>query len=63
MAENVTGAPAHTEAAEAVIEMLTASIGFTVMATVLDTAGFPVGQTALEVSSQVIISLFTGVYE
>jgi hypothetical protein len=63
MAENVTGVPAHTIVAEAVIDMLTGSNGFTVKVTILDIAGFPVGQIALEVSSQVIASLLTGTYK
>jgi hypothetical protein len=62
-AENDTGVPVQTVVDEAVIEILTGSSGFTVMVTVLDMAGFPVGQVALEVSSQVIASLLTGLYE
>jgi hypothetical protein len=63
MAENVTSVPAQTVVNEAMIAILTGSRGFTVMVTVLDRAGFPVGQIALEMSSQVIASLLTGVYE
>ena len=62
-AENETGVPAQTVVDEVVIEILTGSSGFTVMVSVLDVAGFPVGQVALEVSSQLIASLLTGVYE
>jgi hypothetical protein len=61
MLDNVTGVPAQTVVDEAVIEILTGSSGFTVMVTVLDVAGFPVGQVALDVSSQLIASLLTGI--
>ena len=49
-ADNVTGVPAQTMVDVAVIEILTGSSGFTVMVTVLDVTGFPVGQVALEES-------------
>ena len=49
-AENETGVPAQTVVDEVVIEILTGSSGFTVMVTVLDVTGFPVGQVALEES-------------
>ena len=62
MVDNATGVPEQTVVDVAVIEILTGSGGFTVMATVLDVAGFPVGQIALEMSSQVIALLLTGVY-
>ena len=60
VAVKVTEVPAHTGFAEAAIETLTGSSGFTVMVRVLEVAGLPVGQVALEVSTQVIASLFTG---
>jgi hypothetical protein len=63
MAENVTGVPSQTVVDVAEIVILTGSNGFTVMVIVLDTAGFPVGQIALEISTQVIASLLTGIYE
>ena len=44
----VTEVPAQTGFADAVIEMLTGSNGFTVMSTILETAGFPVVQAAFE---------------
>jgi hypothetical protein len=56
-----TGVPEQTVsdgAAETV--MLTGRTGFTIMAIPLDVAGFPVGQMALEVITQDIISPFTG---
>jgi hypothetical protein len=62
-ANNDTGVPVQTVVDEAEIEMLTGSNGFTVMVTALDVAGFPVGQIALEISSQIIASLLTGIYK
>ena len=56
----VTDVPAQTGFAVAAIDTLTGSNGFTVMVTVLDVAGLPVGQVALEVSTQVTASLLTG---
>ncbi len=50
VAVKVTEVPAQTEFAEAATETLTGRIGFTVMVTVFDRAGFPVGQVALEVN-------------
>jgi hypothetical protein len=47
---------------EAEIELLTARFGLTVIVTELLVAGFPVGQTALEVKTQLIISPLSGVY-
>ena len=55
VAVNVTVVPAQTFVAEAVIETLTGSNGFTVMVTVFEVAGFPVGQVAFEVKTQVTI--------
>ena len=40
--------------------MLTGSSGFTVMVTVFDVAGLPVGQVAFEISTQVTTSLLVG---
>ncbi len=60
VAVNVTDVPEHTEFAEAAIETLTGRFGFTVMVTVFDVAGFPVGQVALEVRLQITTSLFVG---
>ena len=59
----VTDIPAQTGFAEAAIVTLTGRIGLTVIVTVLDVAGFPDGQVALEVSKQVIASAFAGIYE
>ena len=56
----VTEVPAQTVVAEAVIVTLTGSNGFTVMVTVLDVAGFPVVQVALDVNPQEIMSPFAG---
>ena len=60
VAVNVTEVPAQTGLAEAAIDTLTGSSGFTVMVTVLEVAGLPVGQVALEVRVQVTRSLFAG---
>ncbi len=58
----MTEVPEQTGLAEAVMEMLTGRLGFTVIVTALDVAGLPVAQVALEVKTQVTISLFTGAY-
>ena len=60
VAVKVTEVPAQTGLAEAAIDTLTGSRGFTVMVTVFDVAGLPVGQVALEVKTQVTRSLFIG---
>ena len=57
----MTEVPEHTGFAEGETDTLTGSNGFTVMVTVFDVAGLPVGQVALEVKTQVIASLFDGV--
>jgi len=59
----VTDVPVQTGFAEGVMETLTGNNEFTVIVTVLDVAGLPVGQTTLEVSTQVTASRFTGIYE
>ena len=63
IAVKVTDVPAQTGFAEGETVTLTGSNGFTVIVTVFDVAGFPDGQVALEVSTQVIASLLTGMYE
>ncbi len=60
VAVNVTDVPEHTGFADAAIETLTGRFGFTVMVTVFDAAGFPVGQVALDVRLQITTSLFVG---
>ena len=62
MAVKVTEVPEHTGLAETPIDTLTGRFGFTVMVTVLDVAGLPVAQVALDVSMHVTASLFTGTY-
>ncbi len=57
----VTEVPAQTGLADGAMDTLTASNGLTVIVTVLDVAGLPVGQVTLEVNTQVTASLFTGV--
>ena len=53
--------PEQTGLAEAAIDTLTGSSGFTVMVTVFEVAGLPVGQVAFEVSTQVTRSILAGV--
>ena len=60
VAVKVTKVPAQTLLAEAAIDKLTGSKGFTVMVTVLEVAGFPVVQVALEVTTQLIVLPLAG---
>ena len=60
VAENVTDVPAQTGLAEGEIVTLTGRFGFTTIVTAPDKAGLPVAQVALDVSIQVIASLFVG---
>ena len=60
VAVKVTDVPEHTGLADDAIETLTGKFGFTVMVTVFEVAGFPVGQIAFEVSTQETASLFSG---
>ena len=53
VAVKVTEVPAQILLIEAVMETLTAKIGFTVMVTVLEMAGLPDLQVSLEVMAQV----------
>ena len=57
----VTLVPVQTVVAEASIDTLTGSSGFTVIVMALDVAGFPVIQVALEVSTQVMASSLAGI--
>jgi hypothetical protein len=59
----VTDVPEHTGFAEAEIETLTGRFGFTVMVTVFDVAGLPIGQVAFEVRTQETKSLLAGTKE
>ena len=59
----VTGDPAQTGLADAAIDTLTGSTWFTVMVIVLDVAGFPVVQVALEITTQVIVLPLAGTNE
>ena len=61
MAVKVTDVPVQTGFAEGEMDKLTGRLGFTVMVTVLDVAGLPVSQVALEVRMQVTASLLTGI--
>jgi hypothetical protein len=58
---NVTEVPAQTGLAEAATDTLTGRLGFTVMVTVFEVAGLPVGQVALEVKTQMTRSLLAGI--
>jgi hypothetical protein len=60
VAVNVTEVPEHTGLVDAVIEMLTGKFGLTVIVTVFEVAGLPVGQVAFEVNTQETASLFNG---
>lgn len=53
--------PAQTGLAEGATEMLTGKSGFTVMVTVLEAAGLPIAQIAVEVNMEVMVLLFAGV--
>jgi hypothetical protein len=63
VAENVTVVPAHTGFEEALMAMLTAFSGLTVIVRVLEVAGLPEGQPIFEVSTQVTVLLFEGTKE
>ena len=60
-ASNVTMVPAQTLLADAVMETLTGRIGFTVIVTVLEVAGFPDVQVALDVTVQFIVFPLAGI--
>ena len=57
VAVKVTEVPEHMVVAEAPMLTLTGRSGFTVIVVAGDVAGLPVGQVALEVSTQVTASL------
>jgi len=61
VAVKVTFVPEQIVVAEAEILTLTGRLGFTVMVTVLEVAGLPVAQVALDVNTQVTTSLFARV--
>ena len=61
VAVKVTVFPAQTGLTEAPIDMLTGSIGFTVMVTGTEVEGVPVAQLAFEVKTQVMTLLFAGI--
>ena len=63
VAEKVTEVPAQTGLLEGVITTLTGRFALTTIVTVLDVAGLPVAQMALEVKRQVMTSAFIGIYE
>ena len=51
----MTEVPEHTGFAETATETLTGNSGFTVMVTIFEVAGLPVGQVALEVKTHVTV--------
>ena len=55
VAVKVTLVPEHIVVAEAEMLILTGKLGLTVMVTVLEVAGLPVAQVALEVITQVTV--------
>ena len=59
----VTIVPEQTGLTDGEIVILTGKIGLTIIVTVLDVAGFPLAQGALEVSLQVTRSPLRGIYE
>jgi hypothetical protein len=63
VAVKVTEVPEHTGLADAAIETLTGRFGFTVMETVFEVAGFPVGQVTLEVKTHCTVFPFAGTNE
>ena len=52
----VTKVPGQIVLTDGTIEILTGNSGFTVIVTIFEIAGFPVGQTAFDVKVQVIAS-------
>ena len=60
VAAKVTGIPSQTGLADGEIKIFTGESGLTVMVTVFEVAGFPVGQMALDMIMQVTASLFDG---
>ena len=63
VAVNVTVDPRQKGLDDAMIDISTGNMGLTVIVTVLDIAGFPVGHNTFEFSVQVIASPLTGKYE
>ena len=59
----MTLVPEQTGFAEGEIEILMGFSGLTTIVTAFEVAGFPLAQSAFEVSLQVITSPFTGIYE
>ena len=58
VAVKVTLVPEHMVVAVAAIDTLTGKLGFTVIVTVLEVAGLPVAQVALEVKTQTTVLPF-----
>jgi hypothetical protein len=52
VAVNVTLVPAHIGFADATMDTLTGRLGLTVIVSVFEVAGLPVGQVAFEVTTQ-----------
>ena len=62
-AVKVTEVPAQTGFADGAAVTLTGRSGFTLIVTVFEAAGLPMGQVAVEVSTQITASPFNGTYE
>jgi hypothetical protein len=62
VAVKVTELPAQTGLDDAIIDTLTGRFVFTIIVIALEVAGFPVGHVVFDVSTQVTISPFAGVY-
>ena len=60
-AVKVTVEPAQTGSASGEMVILTGRFGLTTMTIEFEVAGFPLAQSALEVSTQATISPFTGI--
>ena len=59
----ITEVPVQTGLAEAAIERLTGSKGFTTMLIVFEVAELPEGQEIFDVSTQVMASPLTGMFD
>ena len=60
VAVKATAVPAQISLEDGETETLTGSKGLTVIVTVFELAGFPVGQVAFDVSTQVTVLLLAG---
>ena len=63
VAVTIMGVPRQTAFADAIMETAAGRVGVTIIVLAFDVAGLLVTQVKLEVSTQVITSLFAGIYE